>query len=599
MTASADRVARLAESLSAVLDRERGIQHDLIVAALDAVRDAQASSADVRWRLVAARLEDLCSRVDRTATLARDDYLTKISSEVDALRDEAARGRGARVLDALRAAPRTLNGICEALVDQLIQATSAERGFVMFFVPEAAEADVFAARNFETTNLALEEYDFSRTVLRRVLGGGEGVTIKDASNDPAYASQASIQKYNLRSILAAPMRHGRRTIGAVYLEHNSLPAAFDAGDAAMADSAISFAVFVLESTGLLPIVLDRASRVVLDANLAASEIVSRDPVMLDLISTIQRIADSPATVLITGESGTGKELVARALHFQANGRAGPFVPINCAAIPDNLLESELFGFERGAFTGAVDRFVGRIEHGARGTVFFDEIGELALPLQAKLLRVLESNELQRLGGRETIRVDARFVAATSKDLRAMIGERRFHEALYYRLNVIPLDLPPLRDRPGDIPLLIDHFLNAYRSVYGRDVAVEPIVYTALAEYSFPGNVRELENIVHRLVALARDGVASSHDLPDDVFAIAAHRVTLECDPIAERRAAPPRDLAELRWRRTEVRRLLARQERELAERAVREADGNVTLAAERLGIHRVTLHKLIRGDRDE
>jgi two-component system nitrogen regulation response regulator GlnG len=345
---------------------------------------------------------------------------------------------------------------------------------------------------------------------------------------------------------------------------------------------------------LLPVTVSHDDRVFLDGKQASREIVGRDPKILEVLALIERVADSQATVLIEGESGTGKELIARALHYESARRDGPFVAINCAAIPESLLESELLGHERGAFTGAADRRIGKIEQAHGGTLFLDEVSELAYPLQAKLLRVLQANEFQRLGGRETIRVDVRTVAASSRDLRALTCEGKFQEALYYRLNVIPLRLPALRDRKDDIPLLADRFFDKYTAMYGRRLRAEPEVREWLREYPFPGNVRELENLVHRLVLLARDDVVRLGDLPAELLGAAPRRMDLAKDPIERLFRTPPADLAEVRRRRQEVQRLLAEQERELVERSLREAGGNVTRAASRLGVHRVTLHKIVR-----
>ena len=270
--------------------------------------------------------------------------------------------------------------------------------------------------------------------------------------------------------------------------------------------------------------------------------------------------DGPATVLIRGESGTGKDLVARALHYESKRCDRPFVALNCAAIPEHLLESELFGHEKGAFTGADRRHFGRIEQANGGTIFFDEINEMAPGLQAKLLRFLQSREISRLGGRDTIRVDVRVVAATSEDLLKLGKEGRFQDALYYRLNVIPIALPPLRERRDDIPLLSDHFLSKYSSLYGRRLEVTPEVRRWLQGHEFPGNVRELENLIHRLVALSDDGVVRIGDLPRDLRDERWERLSLE---VAESpsEGPPSRSMEDLRALRARMRRHLAREQR--------------------------------------
>jgi DNA-binding NtrC family response regulator len=259
--------------------------------------------------------------------------------------------------------------------------------------------------------------------------------------------------------------------------------------------------------------------------LAASEgelagfegIVGRHPTMVRVYELITRVAPTPATALIMGESGTGKELVARAIHRRSDRREQPFVAVNVAALPDGLLEAELFGHERGAFTGATGRKPGKFELAHGGTLFLDEIGSLRLDLQAKLLRILQEREVERLGGRRPIPVDVRILAATNVDLHAAVRARVFREDLYYRLNVVPIRLPALRERREDIPLLVEHFLRKAGREYRRPVrGVSASTLDALVRYDWPGNVRELENVMCRAVLLAQGPVLHLHDVPLDV-----------------------------------------------------------------------------------
>lgn len=248
-----------------------------------------------------------------------------------------------------------------------------------------------------------------------------------------------------------------------------------------------------------------------------NNIVGESPAMRNVFRLIEKVADAVSTVLITGESGTGKELVARAIHKASGRKDGPFIPVNCAAIPADLIESELFGHEKGAFTHAVRARTGRFELADRGTIFLDEIGEMNPGLQVKLLRVLQEHGFERVGGVKTIRVDIRVVAATNRDLDKEVIRGCFREDLYYRLNVIPIHVPPLRDRRSDIPLLIDHFLKNFCSgnrSFVREMKED--VRRRLMAYAWPGNVRELENIIERLVILADSPVIGGHDLPDRI-----------------------------------------------------------------------------------
>jgi two-component system response regulator HydG len=231
---------------------------------------------------------------------------------------------------------------------------------------------------------------------------------------------------------------------------------------------------------------------------------------------VMQAAPSQATVLLLGESGTGKELLARAIHESSPRASGPFVPVNCAALPESILEAELFGYEKGAFTGAVQRHDGRFVQADGGTLFLDEIGEIPTHVQVKLLRVLQEGEVERLGGR-TMKVDLRLVAATNQDLRAAVREGRFREDLYYRLNVIDVPIPPLRDRRDDVPLLAEHFLRLYAARNNRQLAgFSRAAADAMSRYDWPGNVRELENTVERAVVLSRGSAIELDDLPPEV-----------------------------------------------------------------------------------
>jgi len=247
---------------------------------------------------------------------------------------------------------------------------------------------------------------------------------------------------------------------------------------------------------------------------APSGILGRSRVMQEVFSLMGQVADSPTTVLLTGESGTGKELVAEALHDRSPRRNGPFVAVNCAALPEGVIESELFGHERGAFTGALHQRKGRFEVANGGTLFLDEIGDLSAANQVKLLRVLQERRFERVGGNTSVRVDVRVITATSRDLEAMVADESFRADLYYRLAVFPIRLPPLRERTGDILLLADHFVERFNRSHGRDVQrISTGAIDILTAYHWPGNVRELENCIERAVLLARDGVVHGHHFP--------------------------------------------------------------------------------------
>jgi Nif-specific regulatory protein len=294
-----------------------------------------------------------------------------------------------------------------------------------------------------------------------------------------------------------------------------------------------------------------------------SGIVGTSSALRSVYEMLAQVAPSDATVLVTGESGTGKELVAVELHRLSSRAGAPLVKINCAALPESVIESELFGHEKGAFTGAVKERKGRFELADRGTIFLDEVGELSPQVQVKLLRVLQERELERVGGTGTIKVDVRLIAATNRKLEEEVKAGRFREDLYYRLNVFPLRVPPLRERKSDIILLADYFAEKYAEKNGKLIKrISTPALDLLASYSWPGNVRELENCIERAVILSADGVIHSYDLPPSLQSA----VSTNTEPITTLEAA------------------LSRLEKELIVEALKITDGNMAAAARRLGI---------------
>ncbi|MDH5669447.1 MAG: sigma-54 dependent transcriptional regulator [Nitrospira sp.] len=307
------------------------------------------------------------------------------------------------------------------------------------------------------------------------------------------------------------------------------------------------------------------------------QLVGTSEPIRQVLDFVQKVADSDSTVMIQGESGTGKELVARMLHFNSTRKDRPLVPVNCGAIPENLLESELFGHEKGAFTGATHTRMGRFEMANGGTIFLDEIGEMSLPLQVKLLRVLQERSFERVGGNRTIQVDVRIVAATNQDLETLVEEKRFRQDLFYRLNVIPIVIPPLRERRSDIPLLFDHFLTRFNQTKHTQISgIDPDALCLLSNYEWPGNIRELENMVERMVVLKKHGVIETADLPEK---------------ISRRQVAP--ELKEQFIRFTEdgihLTREVEQYENNLIIEALRKANGVTTKAAQLLHLNRTTL----------
>jgi two-component system, NtrC family, response regulator HydG len=315
---------------------------------------------------------------------------------------------------------------------------------------------------------------------------------------------------------------------------------------------------------------------------APSGLVGQSPLFRATVDLVRQVAASNATVLVQGETGTGKELVARAIHELSPRNAGPFVAINCAALPETILESELFGYERGAFTGANARKEGRFDRANRGTLFLDEVAEMSPTVQAKLLRVVQDGEFERLGGTSSVRVDVRLIAATNRDLAKEVAANQFREDLFYRLNVVGITLPPLRDRLDDVPLLADHFLRKFAAKHGRELlGLSREAVSALQHYSWPGNVRELENTIERSVVLSRGGLIGLEDLP----------VPLREASISDGRAPGPADAEGSRAVLIPLGTPLEEVERRLIRETLRYTRGDKTLAARLLGIAPRTIYR--------
>ncbi len=314
----------------------------------------------------------------------------------------------------------------------------------------------------------------------------------------------------------------------------------------------------------------------LDERFGLEHIVGRSPAMLEVLETVKQVAPTPATVLIQGESGTGKELIAKAVHQLSPRARMPLVTVHCAALPATLLESELFGHEKGAFTGAHERRIGRFEQANGGTLFLDEIGEIDASTQVKLLRVLGERTFERVGSNKTISVDVRLIAATNKNLAELVRAGKFREDLFFRLRVVEIWLPPLRERPGDVPLLALHFLREIAAEYGKPVTGFTLdAMQALVNYSWPANVRELRNAIEGAVALCKGDKITLRDLPPSVRGASAGPPAAHLSiPVPASGLTP-----------------LQEAEKQLIIRALQECDGNRTLAARKIGISRRTLHR--------
>jgi transcriptional regulator with GAF, ATPase, and Fis domain len=395
------------------------------------------------------------------------------------------------------------------------------------------------------------------------------------SNEPPSNSPDAVQspkKQSVHSLMCVPLVHLDKAIGLIYLDTSHPTIRFTEDDLHLASAIAGVAAMAIESARQLEWLGCENRRLRLEGNLD-HEMVGESPRMRDVYQLIERVAPTESTVLIRGESGTGKELAARAIHRNSPRRDRPFVAINCAALTESLLESELFGHERGAFTGAVAQKRGQFEMANGGTIFLDEMGELSLALQSKLLRVLQERDCMRVGGTRGVPLNIRVIAATNKDLQQAVQEGAFRQDLYYRLNVVCLTMPPLREHKEDIPFLANHFTAKYSERCNRRVqGISPEAQPVLLEYDWPGNIRELENAIERAVALGSSELILLEDLPETLLETSSPYTT-----------------------RTSTYHEAVRQlKRQLILNAMDQSDGSVTEAAKLLGVHANYLHRLIR-----
>ncbi len=376
--------------------------------------------------------------------------------------------------------------------------------------------------------LSLEEqkkgrYKIGEGITGRVIQTGEAAIIPKISHEPQFLNRTGSRKSLIEkevSFICVPIRIGQETIGALSIDKNY-------PDMTQMDSdlqVLSVVCSMIAQGVKLRQNVEEERQVLMEENsrlkseilekFRPSNIIGRSHVMQEVFDLIAQVSQSDATVLVRGESGTGKELIAQAIHFNSKRADKPFIKVNCAALPDTVIESELFGHEKGAFTGAIATRKGRFEMADGGTLFLDEIGDLSPTTQVKLLRVLQEKEIERVGGSKTIKIDVRIITATNRNLEEALIQNTFREDLYYRLNVFPLHLPPLRERKSDILLLADTFIDKYNSRNGKHIKrISTSAINALMIYHWPGNVRELENVIERAVLLASSDVIMAHHLP--------------------------------------------------------------------------------------
>jgi transcriptional regulator with GAF, ATPase, and Fis domain len=409
--------------------------------------------------------------------------------------------------------------LLDALLDVVVQVSNADKGFIVLL--ESGEPVVKVARNLRRETISDAVRHLSDSIIKKVVETKQALIISDALNDSSFKNSLSVMNLRLTSVMCVPLLERGDLIGLIYVGNDNVAQLFDQSAleiltifAAQASLVIRNALLVNELQLDNQSLQDRIERI------RFGEILGSSPAMQEVFRKVQRVATTDITVLVTGETGTGKELIAHELHNRSPRAKGPFISVNCGAIPENLLESELFGHVRGAFTGAIANKLGRFQSANKGTLFLDEIGEMPHPLQVKILRALQEHSVTKVGDTASEAVDIRVIAATNRDLEAETRAGRFREDLYYRLNVVQLALPPLRDRGDDIVVLARYMLSRYAPEYGSKVrGFTGSAIMAIKRYRWPGNIRELENRIKKAVVLADKSMLGPDDLginPDEI-----------------------------------------------------------------------------------
>ncbi len=417
---------------------------------------------------------------------------------------------------------KALESILKILSDSL----EMQRGTITLVNPDTNELRIEVAQGLTREEKERGRYKIGEGITGRVVETGQPMVVKDIRSEPLFLNRTQARKELAErkyAFLCVPIKVGNKIIGALSVDHlfrGDISYEEDIKLLTIIASMVGQAVKVRE-------LAEKEKQAIVSENIKLKRelkgkyrfgnIIYSSKLMEDILEGTLQVAESNATILIRGESGTGKELVASAVHYASPRANNAFIKVACAALPENLLESELFGYERGAFTGANERKLGRFEMADGGTIFLDEIGDLTPATQVKLLRVLQEREFERLGGTKTIKIDVRVICATHRNLEEMVNENKFREDLFYRINVFPINLPPLRERKEDIPLLADHFMHKYNKDNKKKIrGLDRAALDALMAYGWPGNVRELENVMERAVVLCRREIITRNELPPNL-----------------------------------------------------------------------------------
>ncbi|RMF59322.1 MAG: sigma-54-dependent Fis family transcriptional regulator [Calditrichaeota bacterium] len=444
--------------------------------------------------------------------------LKKMESALQSIKEEKKRLEILYTSGILFASETEMQSLMSKAIDTVIKELDADAGFIVLVNAEQEIENVFS-RNMEPEKEP-DALSLSTSVIENTIRTVSPTITDNLEKFQEDSKKGSIISLGIKSVICVPLISATRVLGAVYLDRREKGNAFQDSDLIFL---ISFARQIVQGLEISREIMMLEKRLLSDTQIKLEDlrrefvcpgIRGSSPKLLEVLITASKIAPTNASVIILGENGTGKELLARAIHHNSRRADKPFVTIDCSSIPSELMESELFGYESGAFTGATKAKPGKIEMANGGTLFLDEIGEMDINLQAKLLRVLQSQEIERLGGLQPSKVDVRIIAATNRDLKQMIREGNFREDLYYRLNVIQITMPPLRERKEDIEELATSFLEKYAP--GRALTISPEAMEVLGNYHWYGNIRELENVIHRGIILTKNQVIDVSDLPPEL-----------------------------------------------------------------------------------
>ncbi len=505
----------------------------------------------------------------------------RFKSEAKDLEDERRRFKTLYDLSDIISSERDINVLLEEVIDSVIEITSPERGFLKIF-DESKNVKLTIAKDGEKKILEEGKENINEKMVEVALETGNPICATQLLTSDVDEEKEEQQR-ELVSILCVPLKSNEKIMGVIYLDDKRSDSFFAQSDAELLSSLAERVAVALENNFLFMELKESQEKLLQDlrGKFKFDDILGNSPQMVEVLKTVADVADTDATVLIEGESGTGKELLARAIHFNSSRSKKPFVPINCSAIPETLLESELFGYEKGAFTGADQRKLGKFQVANGGTIFLDEIGEMSPLLQVKILRFLQSHEFEPLGSNKLKRGDIRIIAATNKDLLSRVKENEFREDLYYRINVINIKLPPLRERRLDIAPLAESFALRFGKKNGKKIkGFDPEALNILAHYNFPGNIRELENIIERAAILAQNEWITKEDLPRTIFEGSDF----------DYKTKVPENYGEMKALR---RKAMEEVEKAFLNNILGKNNRNISKAAEEARMHRVELHRLI------